>query len=109
MEATVTLRSIFSTVFAFASATLITGAAPAQPVVNACGPFAQVSQQLEQRYDEVPTGLGLVENRLIMQLYSSTESGTWTIVMTNLQGVSCVVASGHSWELIDPVLTGPGA
>ncbi len=103
------LRRLLSGIFSLGLLTLAAVDAAAQQTANACAPFAQLSETLKQRYDESPTAFGLVENTSIMQLYASPESGTWSIVMTNRQGFSCIVAAGHSWEQIDPALTDPDA
>lgn len=89
----------------FGSQTQLAGAQQ----ISVCGPYAQVNNQLKQKYNERPTAYGLVEEKSIMQLYASSESGTWTIVMTDRRGMSCIVAAGHSLEQIDSNLTGPGA
>ena len=102
-------RTMTPIVFALGLIALLSGPATAAPEPRACAPYALVSEQLEQKFNEVPTAFGLVEDKSVMQLYSSADSGTWTIVMTSRQGVSCIVAAGHSLEQMGAEPVGPGA
>lgn len=52
---------------------------------------------LSDRYSEAPRALGLVEDRGLMEVYTS-EKGTWTIVMTTAHGIACILAAGDTWE-----------
>jgi len=63
----------------------------------ACGPHKKLTKALTGKYKEVRKGLGLVASRRVMEVFVS-EKGTWTLVMTDLNGVSCIIAAGHSWE-----------
>ncbi len=38
-----------------------------------------------------------------------SDSGTWTVVVTDPEGVSCVLAAGQSWEEIPLASNAPGA
>jgi len=107
------MRTIMSALLVLGFTGLISGSAaaidPASHAARMCGPHADVSKQLEQKYSEVPRSFGLVENKSVMELYASAESGTWTIVMTNRSGLSCIVAAGDNWEQIDDLRLTPGA
>ena len=34
----------------------------------------------------------------MVEVYASSETGTWTIVVSNTAGLSCVVAAGEAFE-----------
>ncbi len=63
--------------------------------------------QLENRYDETVVGRGLVENGKAMVELFTSEAGTWTVVVTDTEGKSCVVASGESWMRLPPLAGDP--
>ena len=69
---------------------------PAEAMM-ACGPHAKMIKTLKGKYKEQPKGLGIVDSRKVVEVYVS-KSGSWTLVMTDLNGISCIVAAGHSWE-----------
>lgn len=55
-------------------------------------------QLLEQRFDERVVGRGLARaGKAMVELLTST-SGSWTIVITNVEGQTCVLASGEAWS-----------
>ncbi len=54
-------------------------------------------QQLEQRYGEHPVGRGLARAGKTMVELLTSDRGTWTIVVTNVKGETCVLASGEAW------------
>lgn len=84
-------------IFALSSTTaLITSDAEAR--IPQCGEHTSIVSLLEKRYGETPRGIGLVSDRGVMQVFVSPEKGTWTILMTNAQGQSCLLAAGKGWE-----------
>lgn len=78
-----------------AAATLMAPTAVAQSA--ACMMHKDLMSYLGSKFEEKPHALGLVANQSIMQVLVS-QNGTWTIVMTTTQGLSCIVAAGDSWE-----------
>jgi hypothetical protein len=42
----------------------------------------------------------------MLEVYAA-QSGTWTLLITNVGGVSCILLSGDSWETM-PALPGIG-
>ncbi|HXK54632.1 MAG TPA: hypothetical protein PK405_08105 [Hyphomicrobiales bacterium] len=52
---------------------------------------------LSERFSEKPRALGLVESANVMEVYVSGK-GTWTIVVSDPRGLSCIVAAGDTWE-----------
>ncbi len=54
-------------------------------------------KQLSERFNEDVAGRGLATNgKSMVELYTS-EDGSWTLVVTDLEGRSCVIGSGVSW------------
>lgn len=76
-------------------------AAPAFAQQN-CGPRDQVILRLTTLFGEVRRGVGL-GGESIVEVYASEATGTWTILVTNTRGISCLVAAGQAWETVAPV------
>jgi hypothetical protein len=74
--------------FTFASAAL---AAPQ------CGPHKEIVELLSNRFSEVPKAVGLVGRTRVMEVFLS-EEGTCTILVTNSEGKTCILAAGDDWE-----------
>lgn len=59
-----------------------------------CGPHDRVTTHLAERFGEARQMIGLATNRLVVEIYASSDTGTWTIIATRPDGVTCLVASG---------------
>lgn len=81
---------------------------PAVAMGATCAPRQTVLDTLEGQFSETRTGAGLAANGALVEVFTSA-SGTWTITATNPAQVTCLVASGESWENhIAPPLGEPG-
>jgi hypothetical protein len=73
---------------------LLPSAAQAQAV---CGDRGELIKKLEKSYSETPQSMGLASNGSMIEIYASP-NGSWTIVMTQPDGVTCLMAAGDNWE-----------
>lgn len=78
-------------------------AAAQQPVFN-CAERSKVVESLGTHYSETLQAVGLINQAAILEVFVS-ESGTWTMLVTNLSGHSCVVFAGEGWETL-PIAPG---
>ena len=62
-----------------------------------CESQAAMANILHRDYDEAPVEQRVVGDGLHIQLWGSTEMGTWTLVHNGDDGISCVVSSGINW------------
>ncbi len=98
---------------AFVGALLVftTGASAqsAQSAQSVCGDRSTFLESLDASYGEQPIGMGLASNGTMLEIATSGQ-GSWTILVTRPDGVSCVVATGEAWERL-PLQTaiGPSA
>ena len=66
----------------------------------ACGAREEMVERLQRSFGEAQTGLGLISEARILEVWSSEETGTWTILMTEAGGQSCMVAAGEAWKTV---------
>lgn len=64
----------------------------------ACFDRGDLIANLETKYGETFAGGGLQNQESIMEVWSSSEKGTWTVLMTRADGKSCIVATGTNWR-----------
>jgi len=63
-----------------------------------CGKRDELLSHLSQKYSEKPVAMGLATNGSVVEVLSSKASGTFTIVYTMPNGVTCLMAAGSNWE-----------
>jgi hypothetical protein len=63
-----------------------------------CAKRDQVVARLANKYGEVRQSIGLAPNNGVFEIYASQDTGSWTILVTNAKGLSCLVASGQAFE-----------
>ena len=74
----------------------------------ACAERTKVIQKLEERFGETLRSLGLHQGDGVVEIYSSETTGTWTILMTRPDGISCLLAAGQLWEQDVKPISKPG-
>ena len=78
-------------------------AAPsAASAASICAERDSMITKLKSKYGEAERGMGLSGTEAVIEVWSSEKTGTWTIVMTKPNGVSCVMAAGDSWVDVPP-------
>lgn len=78
------------------------GAALALPTLPAqaqfvCGGHSDLVAGLAQAFQQKQIGYGVVGQAAIVEVYVSA-SGTWSMLVTDVQGRSCIFATGDGWE-----------
>lgn len=67
-----------------------------------CASRDALVSSLESQYSEQLTARGLQSSKTLIEFFASAETGTFTVLVTNAQGVSCIVGAGTEWHLERP-------
>jgi hypothetical protein len=86
-----TMKPVFSIC---ASVLALALAQPAQSAGDVCMPAPEMKAALIDWYGERPVAAPSADRK---QLWVSQTSGTWTLVRTFSDGISCVLAQGEEW------------
>lgn len=62
-----------------------------------CGERDTFLVRLGKAYAERPIAMGLTSAGSVMEMLTSN-TGTWTILITYPNGITCMIAAGDSWE-----------
>ncbi len=65
-----------------------------------CAPREVVIERLADKYGESRQNVGIGGQGVMMETFASIETGTWTITATMPNGMTCLVASGQSFEVL---------
>ena len=69
-----------------------------------CAPRDSVVKRLAERYGESRQSIGMGQQGMVMETFASNETGSWTITVTTPNGMTCLVASGQSYEVLAEAL-----
>lgn len=82
---------------------LVLSVRPVEAVVPAavarlpCADHEALARLLGERWRERRTAFGLAANGRLIELYTSRDGATWTMVAVAPGGPSCIVAAGRGW------------
>jgi regulator of extracellular matrix RemA (YlzA/DUF370 family) len=96
--------------FLVAAAALAALVAPASSAQSRlCAQRADLLRQLDAKYDERPVAMGIADNGRLLEVVASEDGSTFTVLVTTPGGLSCLMATGQSWQNRFEVAQLPGA
>jgi hypothetical protein len=100
------MRKMIGLACALTISTLSFSAALPAKAQEQCAPRDKVVKVLNAKYQESQRALGLINEKAMMEVYISP-AGTWTMVVTNDAGLTCVLAAGEAWDEMPAKAFGP--
>ncbi|MGB0671509.1 MAG: hypothetical protein ACPGNT_08435 [Rhodospirillales bacterium] len=76
---------------------LLLAPTPVDAQAAICGNYKEVVASLRDGYSEKPVSMGLGVDGNMVEVFASAK-GSFTIVVTQPNGQSCVLAAGQNWE-----------
>ncbi len=67
---------------------------------------AEIADRLAGQYAESPVAMGLASNGGVIELFTSADGATWTLVLTMPDGLSRMVAAGEGWTTVPITIAG---
>ena len=67
-----------------------------------CDQRAKVLGHLAQKYKEAPVAIGVTNSGKVVEVLTTSDGDTWTIIISTPDGTSCLVAAGENWRLLTP-------
>ena len=76
-----------------------------------CNQRDDVLGHLAQKYREVPVAIGVTNRGGLVEVLSTSDGNTWTIIISSPDGEACMVAAGEGWRALPKADTpdGPNA
>jgi phage/plasmid primase-like uncharacterized protein len=78
----------------------------AQPIQLVCAERNSILSSLSRQYSEAPTGMGISNNGVLLELLTAHDGKTWTLLLTRPDGTSCVLAAGEGWQSLPQIAGG---
>jgi len=64
-----------------------------------CGERERILRQLAEEFGETRRSRGLARGGGVVEIFANARSGSWTIVVTGADGVTCLLAAGEGFEI----------
>jgi hypothetical protein len=80
-------------------------AAAAETSPAACGAHDKIVEALKAKYQEERRVMGVINQQTVMEIFMSPK-GTWTVLVTDTTGTSCMTASGEDWQEVPVTVAG---
>lgn len=74
-----------------------------------CGERKKIVAELERKYGETRRSIGLQQGRGVVEVYASDRTGSWSILLTNTTGRTCLIAAGEAFETETAAIPGTPA
>ena len=91
-------RSISICAWLAGSLANLAAAMPAIAEDPACGKRDKLIGTLQQTYSEKPVAIGLSQDGSLIELLTSADGSTWTLLVTLPNGTSCIATAGQDWQ-----------
>ncbi len=65
---------------------------------SACKPRTDVVGHLAKKYGEAPVAIGVTNKGGLIEVLTTGDGDTWTIIVSMPNGTSCMVAAGEGWR-----------
>ncbi|MEY4863786.1 MAG: hypothetical protein RLZ51_1881 [Pseudomonadota bacterium] len=82
-------------------------AAPAAAQDALCLQRGEMMTTLEGSFGQVSIGYGHERRDAVVEVYVSAR-GTWTVLVTGPEGISCIAATGTDWVFVEQPWPGMG-
>lgn len=93
------MNGTFLKTVALAAAAAVSLSAVEAAAQTICGKRSDIVRQLKKKYGETRRSVGFQRGRGIVEVFASAKTGSWTILITNRRGLSCLMATGSRFEL----------
>lgn len=90
---------------AFAAAIFLSATSVQAQIV--CVPRSDVLAHLAKKYHEAPVAIGVTSAGALVEVLTTGDGATWTIIVTGPNGLSCLVAAGEGWRTLSPTTADP--
>ena len=65
-----------------------------------CDQRASIIGYMAEKYREAPVAIGVTSTGSIVEVLTTGDGTTWTIIVSNPNGTSCLIAAGEGWRAL---------
>ena len=83
-------------VFAAAACSVLAPIAASTAFAGACASRDEFARHLSANYSEESQSIGVATDGSLFEIFAS-DTGTWSLLITNGKKISCIIAAGDTW------------
>jgi hypothetical protein len=68
------------------------------PADAVCADHDALLSSLASQYKEAPREIGLAGDGSVVELTTTADGRTWTLLITRSDGTTCIIAAGEAWK-----------
>jgi hypothetical protein len=65
-----------------------------------CDQRASIIGHMAEKYREAPVAIGVTSTGGMVEVLTTGDGTTWTIIVSNPNGTSCLIAAGEGWRAL---------
>ncbi len=100
------MKTTAAVTLAVAAVAVTVGSAGEAAAQRLCMPRDEIVEMLDARYSEAPIALGLASGGRLVEVFSTADGATWTLLLTAPDGTSCMMAEGQGWSALPGPIVG---
>lgn len=70
-----------------------------------CDDRDAILKTLASKYSEAPVAIGVTNNGGLVEILTTGDGKTWTLIMSSPKGPTCLVAAGQGWKKLQQAET----
>ena len=75
--------------------------------MQGCEDHSQIRKQLKVKFQEELSAIATNQYGWLVELYTSADGNSWTLVATRPNGPACVFGTGRDWQMVAPIAGRP--
>ncbi len=95
------MRKVNSILATTIAAAMLLGPTGALAQTQQCDQRTKVLGHLAQKYKEAPIAVGVTSSGGLVEVLTTGDGKTWTIILSSPNGTSCLVAAGEGWRSLE--------
>lgn len=71
-----------------------------------CGLRADFIRSLKDKYQEHGVAMAITGRVNVVELLRTKNGSTWTMIVTDTKGITCIIGAGENWKDLPPEILG---
>jgi hypothetical protein len=101
-------RTVGASILAITMMLVIWATSSPAAAQSVCTTRSAVAERLAGDHAEAPVAAGLAASGEVVEVFTSDDGATWTIILTRPGGTSCLVAAGEAWMTLPAKVAAKG-